>query len=133
MTDIIIKTEDFVFNLFKEALPNTFLYHNFTHTQRVLRSVKEIVENSDISAEDAGFVIYPNPTNDILHIKLSSFTNGAWQLYNTLGQIVTEGRFKEKDFSVAADRFTTGLYILKVQDLDRDLSYTEKIIVSKKL
>jgi HD superfamily phosphodiesterase len=53
MADIIKKTEDFVFNLFKEDLPNSFLYHNFTHTQRVLRSVKEIIENSDISAENA--------------------------------------------------------------------------------
>lgn len=53
MTDIITKTKDFVFNLFKNDLPNTFLYHNFTHTERVLRSVKEIIDNSDISAEDA--------------------------------------------------------------------------------
>ena len=53
MVDIIKKTEAFVFNLFKEDLPTTFLYHNFTHTERVLRSVNEIVENSDVSAEDA--------------------------------------------------------------------------------
>lgn len=53
MADIIKKTEDFVFNLFKEDLPNTFLYHNFTHTQRVLRSVKEIVDNSDISTKNS--------------------------------------------------------------------------------
>src|SRR5690606_8751334 len=53
MADIIVKTEDFVFNLFKENLPNTFLYHNFTHTKRVLRSANEIITNSDISAEDS--------------------------------------------------------------------------------
>ena len=53
MADIITKTEDFVFNLFKENLPNTFLYHNFTHTKRVLRSVNEIVSNSGVSAEDS--------------------------------------------------------------------------------
>ena len=53
MADIIVKTEDFVFNLFKEELPNTFLYHNFTHTKRVLRSVNEIIANSDVSPDDA--------------------------------------------------------------------------------
>ena len=53
MVDIISKTEDFVFNLFKEDLHNTFLYHNFTHTQRVLRSVREIVENSKVTTEDS--------------------------------------------------------------------------------
>lgn len=53
MADITKKTEDFVFNLFKENLPNTFLYHNFTHTQRVLRSVKEILEHYPVTEEDA--------------------------------------------------------------------------------
>lgn len=53
MTDIISKTKDFVFNLFKDDLPNTFLYHNFTHTERVLRSVNEIIDNSDFTAEEA--------------------------------------------------------------------------------
>ncbi|TXE09174.1 HD domain-containing protein [Gelidibacter salicanalis] len=53
MTDIIKKTEEFVFNLFKEELPNTFLYHNFTHTKRVLKSTNEIIQNSDISTEEA--------------------------------------------------------------------------------
>ena len=56
MTDIIKKTEDFVFNLFKEELPNTFLYHNFTHTQRVLRSAKEIIENSEVTPENSTII-----------------------------------------------------------------------------
>ncbi|MBJ7882163.1 Pycsar system effector family protein [Gelidibacter salicanalis] len=53
MTDIIKNTEDFVFNLFKEELPNTFLYHNFTHTKRVLKSTKEIIQNLDITTEQS--------------------------------------------------------------------------------
>lgn len=52
MTDIIAETEDFVFELFKENLPYTFLYHNFTHTKRVLRSLNEILENSNVSPQD---------------------------------------------------------------------------------
>jgi len=53
MADIIKKTEEFVFNLFKEELPNTFIYHNFTHTERVLRSIREIIDNSDVSDKDS--------------------------------------------------------------------------------
>lgn len=52
MADLITKTEDFVFNLFKENLPNNFLYHNFTHTKRVLRSANEIIANSEVTPED---------------------------------------------------------------------------------
>lgn len=56
MADIIEKTEEFVFNLFKEKLPNTFIYHNFTHTKRVLKSTNEIVDNIEISDKDAEIV-----------------------------------------------------------------------------
>ena len=53
MPDIIEKTQEFVFNLFKENLSTTFLYHNYTHTERVHKSVIEIINNTDISEEDA--------------------------------------------------------------------------------
>lgn len=56
MSELIEKTDEFVFDLFKEKLPNTFLYHNYTHTKRVLKSVNEIVKNSDISEHDADIV-----------------------------------------------------------------------------
>lgn len=56
MSELIEKTDKFVFDLFKEKLPNTFLYHNYTHTKRVLKSVNEIVKNSEISEHDADIV-----------------------------------------------------------------------------
>lgn len=48
MTPLIEKAEDFVQNLFSEKLPNTFIYHNFKHTQRVVKSTKELIQNSEI-------------------------------------------------------------------------------------
>jgi predicted metal-dependent HD superfamily phosphohydrolase len=53
MSKLIETAEKFVFDLLKEDLDQTFLYHNFTHTERVLRSVREIIENSKIIKEDA--------------------------------------------------------------------------------
>ncbi|WP_418510994.1 Pycsar system effector family protein [Corallibacter sp.] len=53
MTNIIEKAEAYVFDLFKEELDHTFLYHNFTHTERVLRSLREIISHSEISKQDA--------------------------------------------------------------------------------
>ncbi len=52
-SSLIEKADKFVFNLLKKELPNTFIYHNYEHTKRVLRSIKEIIENSDISEKDA--------------------------------------------------------------------------------
>ncbi|MEH6406443.1 MAG: Pycsar system effector family protein [Leeuwenhoekiella sp.] len=48
---IVEKADQFVLNLFKEKLPNSFLYHNYNHTLRVVKSTKEIIENSQISVK----------------------------------------------------------------------------------
>lgn len=56
MSELIEKTEKFVFNLFKESLPNTFIYHNYTHTKRVLKSTQEIIDNITINEKDAEIV-----------------------------------------------------------------------------
>ncbi len=53
MSDIIEATDNFVFNLFKDKLPNTFIYHNYTHSKRVYKSINEIIEDSQIHVKDA--------------------------------------------------------------------------------
>jgi predicted metal-dependent HD superfamily phosphohydrolase len=53
MSNIIEATDDFVLNLFKEKLPNTFVYHNYTHSKRVYKSINEIIEDSQINVKDA--------------------------------------------------------------------------------
>ncbi len=46
MSELIQKADAFVLNLFKEKLPHTFVYHNYTHTKRVVKSTEEIIENT---------------------------------------------------------------------------------------
>ena len=53
MSKLVENAEKFVFDLFKNELDQTFIYHNYTHTDRVLRSVREIIENTKISKKDA--------------------------------------------------------------------------------
>ncbi|MHA7842324.1 MAG: Pycsar system effector family protein [Winogradskyella sp.] len=50
---LIEDTQDYVFNLLTDKLPNTFIYHNYTHTQRVLKSTKELIESCEVSKEEA--------------------------------------------------------------------------------
>ncbi|SHI55682.1 HD domain-containing protein [Mesonia phycicola] len=52
MESIIDKADDFVMKLFKDELPNTFIYHNYNHTQRVVKSTKELIENSQINVKE---------------------------------------------------------------------------------
>ncbi|MCM4157137.1 Pycsar system effector family protein [Gramella sp. AN32] len=52
MDNLINKADEFVENLFREKLPNTFLYHNYQHTQRVVKSTKELIDNSEINVKE---------------------------------------------------------------------------------
>jgi predicted metal-dependent HD superfamily phosphohydrolase len=52
MSDILKRTDDFVLNLFKNKLDDKFVYHNYTHTKRVVKSTQEIVDNSEIDVKD---------------------------------------------------------------------------------
>ncbi len=52
MADIITQTDKFVLDLFKENLPNSYLYHNYNHTQRVVKSTKELIEISEINVKE---------------------------------------------------------------------------------
>ncbi len=52
MTELVIKADKFVLNLFKEKLPNTFIYHNYSHTKRVAKSTKELIENSELNVKE---------------------------------------------------------------------------------
>ena len=51
MTPLVEKTANFVQDLFSKELSNTFIYHNLKHTQRVVKSSKEIIEKSQISVK----------------------------------------------------------------------------------
>ena len=53
MSTLVEKADKFVLELFKNELPETFVYHNYIHTQRVVKSTNEIIENSEIGVKDA--------------------------------------------------------------------------------
>ncbi|MGB3145159.1 MAG: Pycsar system effector family protein [Maribacter sp.] len=52
MSDILDKTENFVTELLTNELDKSFLYHNLRHTQRVVKSTKEILESCSLSDQD---------------------------------------------------------------------------------
>lgn len=53
MSDIVEAADNFILHLYNNELPNTFVYHNYTHSKRVYKSINEIIENSQIDVKDA--------------------------------------------------------------------------------
>ncbi|QCW98630.1 HD domain-containing protein [Aggregatimonas sangjinii] len=52
MSDILSKTEEYVTELLTNELDKNFLYHNLRHTQRVVKSTKELLDNFDLKAKE---------------------------------------------------------------------------------
>ncbi len=52
MSDILDRTQDYVVDLLRNNLDKKFLYHNLRHTQRVVKSTKEILESCSLSEKE---------------------------------------------------------------------------------
>ena len=48
MSEIIVKTEAFAVELLSTELDPKYLYHNLKHTQRVVKSTKELIEANSL-------------------------------------------------------------------------------------
>ena len=69
MSQLIDETYNFVEKLLTEELPSNFLYHNLTHTKRVLKSTKEIIANNSISEEDVKILLLATLLHDVGYVK----------------------------------------------------------------
>ena len=49
MSEIVQKAADFVSDLLENKLDKKFLYHNLKHTQRVVKSTQELIENHELT------------------------------------------------------------------------------------
>jgi predicted metal-dependent HD superfamily phosphohydrolase len=56
MSDLIKKTEDFVTELLSEELDPNYLYHNLRHTQRVVKSTKELFDHYILKDKEKGIL-----------------------------------------------------------------------------
>lgn len=107
MNDIVQKADDFILNLFKEKLPNTFTYHNYTHSKRVYKSINEIIEHSQISVKDT------------IVLRLSA-------LLHDTGYIYTREGHEEESAKIAREFLTS-------ENVEKDIiSGVEKCIMATK-
>jgi len=76
-----------------------------------------------------GFKIFPNPVNNILHVKaLIGNEQLSMTIYNVLGKIVLQKHMTDSANSIDVSAMTSGLYIIKLQS--EHTSRTFKIIKS---
>jgi len=68
----------------------------------------------NIKSENTLDVIYPNPTKDILHIRLSSQEVTDYTVYNVAGYTVMQGRLRDGE-TINVEKLSSGVYWLKTR------------------
>lgn len=100
---------------------------NFVQSNMVIDYVR-VYQNTGLSIEDVftnKFKVYPNPTNDYIHIT-SEDTIDSIALFNTIGQLVLEKKHHTKQLNIEA--LTPGLYFLKIYS--GSLSTIKKVLIN---
>lgn len=69
MSDIIAKIEAYVTELLSNKLDSNYLYHNLRHTQRVVKSTEELIENCEINDKEKEIVLIAAWFHDVGYVK----------------------------------------------------------------
>tara|TARA_R110000764_G_scaffold1503_1_gene5991 strand:+ start:41546 stop:42739 length:1194 start_codon:yes stop_codon:yes gene_type:complete len=69
MSEIVEKTKHFVSKLLTEKLDSRFLYHNLRHTQRVVKSTKELLNYYNLEEVENERLLLASWFHDVGHIK----------------------------------------------------------------
>lgn len=92
------------------------------------KTATSIVENS----LDTELSIYPNPTNDLIHINFKSLVqhqNYSMSIYDITGQLVVEEKMLSKDYSISlsSKNLAKGVYTLNLKN--DNINISRKIIL----
>ncbi len=77
---------------------------------------------------DRSIQLFPNPTSSLVHLRVPhELLGSAYQLYNSLGMLVREGRIQNEQTQFDLNSLADGYYFLSV-----DRTYSRKVLVNRK-
>jgi len=75
----------------------------------------EVITLSNQDNEKVNFVMYPNPTSDVLNLSFSENLDKNYSVYDLLGREVLKGKFENTSESqIAVEKLQIGTYILRI-------------------
>lgn len=94
---------------------------NFTNgTDSMEFDYLELVNIEDYA--QSGYLIYPNPTSQTLHIIANNAQFRTMQVFNLYGQLMLSTVINESDNSINIANFAAGCYIIKITDQQQHIS-----------
>lgn len=61
-------------------------------------------------------ILYPNPTDGIVHVANSSLNPLRFEVFNVLGQLISQGESSNKQFSIDLSTANPGIYFVRLTD-----------------
>jgi hypothetical protein len=88
--------------------------YNFPIETNLATTTFQNTLSNQILKIDGSVSVSPNPTKDILNVKVNSSIKSI-EIYDAQGRIVVSKLLKEKSSSIDISNFSTGIYFLKIK------------------
>ena len=86
----------------------------------------------EVSYNNPGLNIYPNPANDILNIELKNISGETkLAIYDMTGKKVLNSSINTEQNRVSITELNSGLYILKLINAKGDQAYSQKLMIER--
>jgi hypothetical protein len=80
-----------------------------------------LVTSVNNQLHSSGFMLYPNPAKEILHIRFGEEGSRNLSILNALGQEIRSGKMTGSEFTFPLSGFSAGLYRIRVADANGNL------------
>ena len=112
-----------------ESVAQTVTQGDITLTQGFHQSNITVSMVNELKDLDFSITVFPNPTRDILILKLTKENVMGLQyiLFDVNGKLLSKKNLEEKETNVPVEALAPGLYLLKVKEGNKELK-TFKII-----
>lgn len=81
------------------------------------------------SSAQVNWNMYPNPASESTQILFTHKENGQFELLNTLGKIVRQGKFNSDVINLSLDGLQKGVYYIRLIIESEQRVHTRKLII----
>ena len=101
MKDLIAEVEKHATSLLRTKLSHDYTYHNLSHTQRVVKSTKELIEGENITENDANHLIVAAWFHDVGYIH--DYKNHEEKSKEIVTDFLSKHNVPEEDINVVCN------------------------------
>ncbi len=104
-------------------------HYSYNEFKILPRSVSDIIIGLDEIQNNESIVVYPNPAQHDIHIQTNELSSYQISIFDYTGALIKEKNAEGSLIHISLDGFESGLYLIKIRNLQSMKVSTEKVIV----